>query len=344
MRAAVAEYLSPVLSLVGEYLTLDEMRNEKWNISRRLLRERLSIEYPTLEAMYASGFTTPRSILKRKLTIDPTTIKRGEDIDLTPEEVNSIAADILLYGVPDEYITNPNLYEGLPTWLQLVIFEPIIDTMSTDMIRKFFSIRAPRPGKPATITGIDEASQDLMVGIAQLMYNRKLLDKHPELWRIMFDRADPAEMYQVVRGIMRAGYQPSFIELPRLLEVPHLLERALDGIPSTIGVSLRDFIGTMECLQREKIKTPKLVKFFAERRDEVVEHANQDIERYEVTNTTIECNISKIKAKSRQRPLSGRERFDIREMECEMKHTRGKIERARNKVTKLIMYWNSAET
>lgn len=340
MRAAVSEHLNPVSRLVGEYLTLDEMREQGWNVPRRLLRERLPIEYPTVQAMYESGFTIPRSTLKRKLTIDPATIKRGRDITLTPEEIDSIAADILLYGVPDEYITNPDLYEGLPNWLQLVILDAVINEMSTDMIRKFFSGRMARPGEPRDIFGMNKDRADLMPQIAKLMYEHKILNKHPQLWSIMFDQAALADMYQVVGGIMRAGYQPSFTELVRLRKAPFLLNQALDRIRPTFMIPLDDFIGTMESLQNAKIKTPKLVKLFAERRDELLKITNRVIAINEGVNRMLKSDIDNIKATAGKRPLSVVEQYNIAELERKIKRNDESIEDERNRVMKLITYWS----
>lgn len=337
MQSAVSEYLNPVSRLVGEYLTLEEMRDQGWKIPRRLLRERLAIEYPTVEAMYKSGFTIPRSILKRMLTIDPATIKRGENIDLTPEEIDSIAADILLYGVPDEYTTDPDLYEGLPNWLQVIILDPIISEMSPDMITKFFSSRMARPGKPATFMGMNKDREDMMAEVAGLLYKHKILEKGRRLWDIIFERAAAAKLFGVIYGLMDEGYRPSFMKLIRLVDDPYLFNKALDGFGSIQAVPLEDFTHMMELLQGRGIKTPKLVKLFAERRNELIDQSNSIIKMYEKQNAMIKGDIARLESRE---PLSAGNQYTIKELKRKLKRSEKFILDQWTKVHNLVVYWS----
>lgn len=331
MEREVSAYLGPVSQSVGEFMTLEEMRAEGWKVPQKLLKTRLPLEYPTLEAMYRSGFPVSRSILKRHLTVDPTTIVRGHE--LTPEQIDSIAADILLYGVPDEYITNPKLYTGLSSWLRLLIIDTVIDDMSTDMLRTFFSSHAAPPGvfTPAMIK-LNTDRKDIMPAIAKLLYKHKLLRKHRELLPIVFAHAVSAGMTRVIKGVLDAEYRPTVMELVQLAQFPNLFNRALDKITTW---SIDEIIFLISELQSMGVKTPQLVKLFQNHRYELIEAVNQRIGRLRDNIVYLRRDLNTLESSGNRT----RKSHAIRLTQAQIQAQEREIEHEQTRLNKMINYW-----
>lgn len=254
---------SPLADIVGSYLTLKEMQELNYPISRRLLRQRLPLEYPTVEAMYKSGFDIPTSVLKRKITLDPAKIKPG---DFTQEQIDTIAADILLYGVPAKYTSSYKLYTGLPTWLQYLIVKDVIEQVPSTVLQPLF---------------FDEDNAKLIPRVLKLLYRRNLLSTHPTLYSTFFNMARIYKVPIVITALLDLGYTPVINEIADLDQ--SLRDYAVERM--NLNLPVYKLVDMFERLQKYQITHPRLVRKFKSLRREIKQNYDTNIQEYRDTIT-----------------------------------------------------------
>lgn len=100
-------------------------------------------DYLTLEEMRALGIKITSAILRRIVGPMPLTLEDYRN--LVPNEVNTIEADILLNGVPPEFLTDVTLYALFPQSINDLIVKTAISTYTPEIIYQLSQVISRNP-------------------------------------------------------------------------------------------------------------------------------------------------------------------------------------------------------